>query len=177
MVVEIAVTSFVMSKSFSTMLAVFPLQLGLHNFNLKSCSLMLNPKAADFLLWRKRKWKQGRKKQDQQGFTILGGCSWGEKHSKEGRRRSRLLVIELNQDFHSLQRVFSLVPSLFFSFLFKLFSKFFSMNSLNFSSYFNSINKKRIDSEMVKKLVIVNQKDQNSPEVNNLFSKTFQILS
>ena len=87
------------------------------------------------------------------------------------------LVIELNQGFHSLQRVFSLVPSLFFSFLFKLFSKFFSMNSLNFSSYFNSINKKRIDSEMVKKLVIVNQKDQNSPEVNNLFSKTFQILS
>ena len=34
------------------------------------------------------------------------------------------------------------------------------------------------DTGMVKKLVIiVNQKDQNSPQVNNSFSKTLQILS
>ena len=35
----------------------------------------------------------------------------------------------------------------------------------------------QIDAGMVKKLVIVNQKDQNSPQVNNLFSKTLQILA
>ena len=52
-----------------------PSQSHVHNFNLKSCSLMLNPKAADFLLRRKKKWKQGRTKEDQQGFNILGGCS------------------------------------------------------------------------------------------------------
>ena len=126
--------SFGWSKSFSTTLAVFPLQLGLHNFNFK---------AADFLLRRKRKWKQGRTKEDQQGFTILGGCSWGEKHIKEGRRRSRFIGDRIESRLPFIQRVFSLVPSLFFSFLFKLFSEFFCMNSLNFSSYFNSINKKR----------------------------------
>ena len=53
------------------------------------------------------------------------------------------MVTKLNQGFHSLQRVFSVVPSIFFSFLFKLFSEFFYMNSLSFSSYFNSINKKK----------------------------------
>ena len=52
-----------------------PSQSHVHNFNLKSCSLMLNPKAAYFLLKRKRKWKQGRTKKDQQGFNILGWCS------------------------------------------------------------------------------------------------------
>ena len=106
------------------MLAVFPLQLGLHNFNFKSCSLMLNPKAADFLLRRKRNWKQGRTKEDQQGFTILGGCSWGEKHIKEGRRRPRFFGdrIESRLPFTSKSFLFSSI-----SFLFKLFSEFFSI--------------------------------------------------
>ena len=132
-----------MSKSFFNTLVVFPLQLGLHNFNLKSCSLMLNPKAADFLLRRKKKWKQGRTKEDQQGFTILGGCSWGEKYSKEGRRRSRFIGDRIESRLPFTLKSFSLLPSLFFSFLFKLFYEFFCMNSLNFSSYFNFINKKR----------------------------------
>ena len=106
-----------MSKSFSMTLAVFPLQLGLHNFNLKSCSLMLNPKAVDFLLRRKRKWKQGRTKEDQQGFTILGGCSWGEKHIKEGRRRSRFIGdrIESRLPFTLKSFLFSSISFLFFS--------------------------------------------------------------
>ena len=127
------------------MLAVFPLQLGLHKFNFKGCSLMLNPKkAADFLLRRKRKWKQGRTKEDQQGFTILGRCSWGEKQSKEGRRRSRFDGdnIESRFPFTSKSFLFSFIFFSFF-FLFKLFSKFFCVSSLNFTSYFNSINKKR----------------------------------
>ena len=45
------------SKRFSTMLAVFPLQLGLHNINLKSLSLILITNAADYL-WKyhENKW-------------------------------------------------------------------------------------------------------------------------
>ena len=122
------------------MLVLFPLQLGFHNFNLKSCSLMLNSKAIDFLLRRKKKWKQGRTKEEKQGFTILGGCSWGEKHSKEGRRRSRFIGdrIESRLPFNLKSFLFSSI-----SFLFKLFSEFFCMNSFNFSFYFNFINKKR----------------------------------
>ena len=124
------------------MLAVFPFQLGLHNFNFKSCSLMLNPKTADFLLRRKRKWKQGRTKEDQQGFNILGGCSWGEKH-KEGRRRSRFIGdrIESRVPFTLKSFLFSSIFFLLFSF--QVIFKFFCINSFNFSSYFNSINKKR----------------------------------
>ena len=104
------------------MLEVFPLQLGFHNFNLKSCSLMLNPKAVDFLLRRKRKWEQGRTKKDQQGFTFLGRCSWREKHSKEGRRRSRFISdrIESKLPFTLKSFLFSSI-----SFLFFFFSRYF----------------------------------------------------
>ena len=136
-------TSYGWPKSFCTTLVVFPLQLGFHNFNLKSCSLMLNPKAVDFLLRRKRKWEQGRTKEDQQGFTFLGGCSWGEKHRKEGKKRSRFISdrIESKLPFTLKSFLFSSISFLFF--FFTLFSEFFCMNSLNFSSYFNFINKKR----------------------------------
>ena len=66
--------SFGWSKHFGTTLAVFPLQLGLHNFNLKSCSLMLNSKAADFLLRRKKEsGNKGERKKTSKDSTFLEG--------------------------------------------------------------------------------------------------------
>ena len=85
------------------MLAVFPLQLGLHNFNFKSCSLMLNPKAVDFILRRKKEsGNNGKQKKTSKDSTFLEGVLVEKNTSRKEEEDQDSLVTELNQGFHSL---------------------------------------------------------------------------
>ena len=79
---------------------------------------MLNPKAADFLLRRKRKWKQGRTKEASKDSPFLEGVLEEKKHIKEGRRRSRFIGdrIESRLPFTLKSLLFSSISFLLFSF-------------------------------------------------------------
>ena len=69
----------------------------------------------DFLLRRKkRKWKQGRTKKTSKDSTFLEGVLEENNTAMKEEEDQDSVVTELNQGFHSLKRVFSLVPSLFF---------------------------------------------------------------
>ena len=104
---------------------------------------MLNPKRQQiFFQGEKESGNKGEQKKTSKDSTFLEGVLKENNTARKEEEDQDSVVTELNQgSIHFKDFLFSSI--FFFFFHFKLFFGFFCMNSLNFSSYFNSINKKR----------------------------------